>query len=57
MSAKGQDYYDRLSDFMVEHVFPAEADYHRYREEKGRDDHTVPPVVEDLKKLAKDRGL
>ncbi|AGB20523.1 acyl-CoA dehydrogenase [Mycobacterium sp. JS623] len=57
MSAKGQDYYDRLSDFMVEHVFPAEADYDRYREEKGRDDHTVPPVVEDLKKLAKDRGL
>jgi acyl-CoA dehydrogenase len=38
-------------------VFPAEADYDRYREEKGRDDHTVPPVVEDLKKLAKDRGL
>jgi acyl-CoA dehydrogenase len=57
MSAKGQDYHDRLSDFMVEHVFPAEADYDRYREEKGRDDHTVPPVVEDLKKLAKDRGL
>jgi hypothetical protein len=23
MSAKGQDYYDRLTDFMVEFVFPA----------------------------------
>ncbi|TDH47878.1 acyl-CoA dehydrogenase [Mycobacterium eburneum] len=57
MSAKGLDYYDRLADFMVEHVFPAEAEYDAYREEKGPKDHTVPPVVEDLKKLAKDRGL
>ena len=57
MSAKGQDFHDRLSDFMVEHVFPAEPLYEAYREEKGRDDHTVPPVVEDLKKLARERGL
>ena len=28
-----------------------------YRHEKGPDDHTVPPVVEKLKKLAKERGL
>ena len=57
MSAKGQDYYDRLTDFMVEHVFPAEASYEAHREEKGRDDHSVPPVVEELKKLARERGL
>jgi acyl-CoA dehydrogenase len=57
MSAKGQDYYDRLSDFMVEFVFPAEHEYEAYRQEKGPDDHTVPPIVEDLKKLAKERGL
>ncbi|MBE1550864.1 acyl-CoA dehydrogenase [Mycobacterium sp. OAS707] len=57
MSAKGQDYYDRLADFMVEHVFPAEASYDAYREEKGPKDHTVPPVVEELKKLAKEAGL
>lgn len=57
MSDKGQDYYDRLTDFMVEHVFPAEAAYDAYREEKGPKDHTVPPVVEELKKLAKERGL
>jgi acyl-CoA dehydrogenase len=57
MSAKGQDYHDRLTDFMVEHVFPAEAEYEAYREEKGPKDHTVPPVVEQLKKLAKERGL
>lgn len=57
MSAKAQDYHQRLTDFMTEHVFGAEAEYHRYREEKGPKDHTVPPVVEDLKKIAKERGL
>ena len=57
MSAKGQDFHERLTDFMTEFVFPAEESYDAYRLEAGPDDHTVPPVVEDLKKLAKDRGL
>ncbi len=57
MSAKGQEYHDKLTEFMVEHVFPAEAAYDAYREEKGPKDFTVPPVVEDLKKLAKAQGL
>lgn len=57
MSAKGRDYYDRLTDFMVQHVFPAEVVYDAYREERGPKDHTVPPVVEKVKKLAKDAGL
>ena len=57
MSAKAQDYHQRLSDFMTEFVFPAEASYERYRTENGPDDHTVPPVVEELKKLARERGL
>jgi acyl-CoA dehydrogenase len=42
---------------MTEFVFPAEKDYDAYRHQKGPDDHTVPPVIEELKKLAKDRGL
>ena len=57
MSAKAQDYHKRLSAFMTEFVFPAEAEYDRYRLEKGPDDHTVPPVIEDLKTLARERGL
>jgi acyl-CoA dehydrogenase len=57
MSAKGQDYHKRLTDFMTEFVFPAEASYDAYRHEKGPDDHTVPPVVEELKLKAKERGL
>ena len=42
---------------MTEFVFPAEASYDEYRREAGPDDHTVPPVVEELKALAKERGL
>ncbi len=57
MSAKAQDYHKRLSAFMTEFVFPAEAEYHRYREEAGPKDHTVPPIVEELKVLAQERGL
>jgi acyl-CoA dehydrogenase len=57
MSAKAQDYHKRLSAFMTEFVFPAEASYDEYRREAGPDDHTVPPVIEELKVAAKERGL
>jgi acyl-CoA dehydrogenase len=57
MSAKAQDYHKRLSAFMTEFVFPAEAEYERYRVEKGPHDHSVPPVIEELKTLARERGL
>ncbi|MDT5011448.1 MAG: acyl-CoA dehydrogenase [Mycobacterium sp.] len=57
MSAKAQDYHKRLSSFMTEFVFPAEAEYERYRAEKGPADHTVPPIIEELKVLARERGL
>ena len=43
--------------FMREEVFPAEAAYERHRHEAGPDDHTVPPVVEELKVKARARGL
>jgi acyl-CoA dehydrogenase len=57
MSAKAQDYHKRLTAFMTEFVFGAEAEYDRYRAEKGPHDHTVPPIIEELKTLAKERGL
>ena len=57
MSAKASDYHARLTDFMTERVFPAEAVYDSYRQDAGHDDHTVPPVVEELKVEAKKRGL
>ncbi|MCG7594134.1 acyl-CoA dehydrogenase family protein [Mycobacterium sp. PSTR-4-N] len=57
MSAKAADYHQRLTDFMVERVIPAEESYERYRHDAGPDDHTVPPVIEELKAEAKSRGL
>jgi acyl-CoA dehydrogenase len=57
MSAKGRDYHGRLTDFMTQYVFPAEASYDKYRHDAGPGDFTVPPVVEDLKVLAREQGL
>ncbi len=57
MSAKAADYHKRLTEFMVEQVFPAEKSYDEYRAAAGPNDFTVPPVVEELKKVAKSRGL
>ncbi|KAA1249802.1 acyl-CoA dehydrogenase [Mycobacterium simiae] len=57
MSAQAIDYHKRLSDFMTEYVFPAESDYERYRREAGPGDHTVPPILQQLKIKARERGL
>ena len=57
LSAKAEDYRGRLQDFMDARVFPAEEAYEQYRRDKGRDDHTLPPVVEELKAEARERGL
>ncbi|MCB0924302.1 MAG: acyl-CoA dehydrogenase family protein [Mycobacterium sp.] len=57
MSAKAADYHQRLTEFMVDEVFPAEKSYEEHRSAAGPGDFTVPPVVEDLKKKAKARGL
>jgi acyl-CoA dehydrogenase len=43
--------------FLREHVLPAEPDYHAYRAKAGPEDHSVPPVVEELKAEARRRGL
>jgi len=57
-SAAAVDHLARLQDFMDECVFPAEPVYARYRElRRGVDDHSVPPVVEQLKVEARSRGL
>ncbi|MFB9783580.1 MULTISPECIES: acyl-CoA dehydrogenase family protein [Rhodococcus] len=48
---------DLLIEFMQEHVFPAEVDYHAHRCAMGVEDHTLPPVVKTLKIEARRRGL
>jgi acyl-CoA dehydrogenase len=56
-SAKAQELLGRMQDFMDTKVLPAEQAYDEYRREKGPDDHTLPPVVEELKVEARSRGL
>ena len=57
MSAKAADYHKKLTEFMVDEVFPAEKHYEEYRAAAGPGDFTVPPVVEELKAKARERGL
>jgi acyl-CoA dehydrogenase len=57
MSAKAADYHKRLTEFMVDEVLPAEKIYDEYRAAAGPGDHSVPPVIEELKATARDRGL
>jgi acyl-CoA dehydrogenase len=45
-----------LEDFLDSHVYPAEAVYAEQRAAAG-DPHAVPPIVEDLKHAARERGL
>ncbi|WP_369259494.1 acyl-CoA dehydrogenase family protein [Geodermatophilus amargosae] len=57
LSARAEDVTGRMWDFMREHVFPAESIYEAWRSSRGHDDHGHPPVLEDLKKVARERGL
>jgi acyl-CoA dehydrogenase len=56
-SPRAQELHGRLVELMNDHVFPAEREYHAYRAAAGPDDHTLPPVVEELKAEARRRGL
>lgn len=55
-SQKVEDLRGRLTEFMESHIFPAEPVYRTQMEEAG-DPHHHPPVIEDLKKEARSRGL
>jgi acyl-CoA dehydrogenase len=56
-SARATQLYDGMREFMRERVLPGEADYAAYRRKVGPEDHSVPPVVEELKEEARRRGL
>jgi acyl-CoA dehydrogenase len=47
----------KLEKFMVEHVYPNEETYHRQHESFGADRWRIPPIVEDLKRKAREAGL
>ena len=50
------EYRERLSAFMDEHVYPAETVYAQQLRDSG-DPHHQPQVMEELKALARERGL
>lgn len=56
-SERALDHQQRLTEFMVTRVLPAEADYDAFRAAAGPGDHTVPPIVEELKAEARELGL
>ena len=59
LSPKATEYAAKLQAFMDNEVFPAEATYHRQREEffTAGTPHKLPPIVEELKKKARAQGL
>jgi acyl-CoA dehydrogenase len=56
-SQRAMELHELLVGFMRDRVLPAEHEYEAYRAAAGPDDHTVPPVVEDLKRDARALGL
>jgi len=59
LSPKATEYAAKLQAFMDNEVFPAEATYHRQREEFfiAGTPHKLPPIIEELKKKARAQGL
>jgi acyl-CoA dehydrogenase len=59
LSPNARDHLERLREFMDSHVYPAEPVYAEQRRSLTADGrpHDLPPVVEDLKKEARSRGL
>jgi acyl-CoA dehydrogenase len=58
-SPQAQEYVARTRAFMDEHVYPNEATYHRQRAELATagQPNTSPPIMDELKRLAKEQGL
>jgi acyl-CoA dehydrogenase len=55
-SDRSKELQERLLSFMDEHVLPAESVYHEQLVESGQP-HFHPPVMEELKERARERGL
>ncbi|WP_030477412.1 acyl-CoA dehydrogenase family protein [Lentzea albidocapillata] len=56
-SPRVRELLDVLGAFMDEHVYPAEPVYAAQLEASGPRSHVLPPVVEELKTKARERGL
>ncbi|WP_110208706.1 acyl-CoA dehydrogenase family protein [Nocardioides daejeonensis] len=54
-SPKAAEYTEKMWEFMLEHVLPAEPVWAAYLREHG--EHAYPPIMDELKAEAKRRGL
>ncbi|CAM3359649.1 acyl-CoA dehydrogenase family protein [Nocardioides dubius] len=54
-SAAAAEYTEKMWDFMISHVLPAEKEWHAYLAEHG--EHAYPPIMDELKAEAQRRGL
>ena len=53
---RGRDFQERVGAFMDEFVYPAEPVY-RQQMDEAPDPHFQPPIIEELKVEAQNRGL
>jgi len=56
LSDRAKSYQERLYAFMDERIYPAEAVYAQQMQDSG-DPHFHPPIIEELKEDARQRGL
>ena len=56
LTDRAKAYQDRLNAFMDERIYPAEAVYTQQMQDSG-DPHFHPPIIEELKEDARQRGL
>lgn len=57
LSAPARDYLGRLQEFMDEFVYPAESQFATWRAENPAEHSQAPPVLSELKRVARSRGL
>jgi acyl-CoA dehydrogenase len=57
LSAKAADHQARLEQFMDERIYPAEAEVAEWRAKHGPESNDPPPVLDELKRDARSRGL
>src|SRR3954470_22957971 len=55
-SKKTKMYMEQLTDFMNKHVYPNEHVFHEQLD-AGQTRWQIPPIMEELKSIAKERGL
>jgi len=56
LSDRCRDFQERLWDFMEERIYPSESIYKEQLQASG-DPHSQPPIMEELKAEARERGL